>query len=110
MKTEIQQEVERCAAEIRIICPDSRIVVFGSAVSDIIKNPRDIDLLVIVPNSQAFRQLRRQILAIPRSSWPLDLIVVPIDFFTEKLRQSGNFYSFVYHEGVELGTKQKISA
>lgn len=110
MQAKIQQEVERCAEEIRKICPDSRIVVFGSAISDNVKNPRDIDLLVIVPNTQTFKQLRRRILAIPRSSWPLDLIVVPSDFFSEKIRQSGNFYAFIYHEGVELGTKQKISA
>ncbi len=110
MQAEIQQEVERCAEEIRRICPDSRIVVFGSAISDNVTNPRDIDLLIIVPNSLTFKQIRRKILAIPRSSWPLDLIVVPNDFFTEKLHQSGNFYAFIYHEGVELGTKQKISA
>jgi len=110
MKPEIQTEGERCALAIRKICPEARVIVFGSSVDDAVISPRDIDLLIVVPTSVDFKATRRKILAIPRTTWPLDIIVVPDDFLTEKLRLSGNFYAFIYNEGVEIGTQQKVSA
>jgi hypothetical protein len=110
MKSEIQTEVQRCALEIKKICPEARIIVFGSSVDEAVLNPRDIDLLIVVPKSVDFKPTRRKILAIPRTTWPLDIVVVPDDFLKEKLRLSGNFYAFICNEGVEIGTQQNVSA
>lgn len=110
MRAEIRAEAERCAREIQSLCPEARVIVFGSAINEKVRAPRDIDLLVIIPKSDSFERMRRRILAISRTSWPLDIIVVPSDFFDEKISQSGNFYAFIYEEGVELGQKQKVSA
>lgn len=110
MRLEIKNEVWRCASEIRKICPEARVIVFGSSIYEIIRNPRDIDLLVVLPQIENFKALRREILAIPRTTWPLDMIVVPGDYLREKLASTGNFYSFICNEGIEIGTEQKISA
>ena len=110
MHPEIRMEIQRCAQEIRKICPDARIFVFGSSIDKSVKNPRDIDLLVSVPNLLPFKALRRRILAIPRTTWPLDITVVPNEFLDERVRTSGNFSSFVVSEGMEIGQEQKIPA
>lgn len=106
----IRAEIHRCFAEIRKVCPQSRVIVFGSAVDETIENPHDIDLLVIVPRNEDFKVIRRRILGIPRNSWPLDIIVVPDDFFAKKVAETGNFYAFVSDEGVEIDTKKNLSA
>jgi predicted nucleotidyltransferase len=110
MRVEIKNEAQRCAAEIRKVSPEARVIVFGSSIDENVRNPRDIDLLVVLPKQANFKALRREILAIPRTTWPLDIIVVPDDFLAEKLKASSNFYAFVCNEGIELGTEQKISA
>lgn len=110
MQPHVRAEIQRCVQEIRKICPDARIFVFGSCVDKSVENPRDIDLLVIVPDAEPFKPMRRRILAMPRASWPLDIIVVPHEFLEEKIRKSGNFYSFAISEGIEVGQKQKIPA
>ncbi|MEY3901059.1 MAG: hypothetical protein RL189_365 [Pseudomonadota bacterium] len=110
MRAEIDKEVKRCAEEIRKVSPSCRIIVFGSSIDEKVRNPRDIDLLVVIPNSEPFKMTRRKILSIPRSSWPLDIIVVPAEFLEGKIQQGGNFYAFVCQEGVELGQDSKISA
>lgn len=110
MNVEIQTEVERCLVEFRKICSEVRVIVFGSSIDEAVKSPRDIDLLVVVPQSVDFKSTRRRILAITRTTWPLDIVVIPDDFLREKLRASCNFYAFIYNEGVEIGTQQKVSA
>ena len=110
MHPEIRMEIQRCAQEIRKISPNARIFVFGSSIDESVKSPRDIDLLISVPNTESFKELRRRILAIPRTTWPLDIIVVPNEFLDERIRTSGNFYSFVVSEGMEIGQELKIPA
>lgn len=110
MRAEIEKEVQRCAAEFRKISPACRVIVFGSSIDEKVKSPRDIDLLVVIPNSEPFKLIRRKLLSIPRSSWPLDIIVVPTDFLEEKVKQTGNFYAFICQEGIEIGQDSKISA
>jgi hypothetical protein len=107
---DVEIEARRCGVEIRKICPDARVVVFGSSIAESVRRPRDIDLLVVVPRGCDFRRLRREIMAIPRTTWPLDIIVVPGDYLSERLAESGNFYSFVFNEGVELGSQPGLSA
>lgn len=110
MRDEIEKEVKRCAGEIRKISPASRVIVFGSSVDEKVRHPRDIDLLVVIPDSEPFKATRRRILSIPRSTWPLDIIVVPSNFLEQKIRESSNFYAFVCQEGTEIGQDPKISA
>ena len=105
MRVEIKNEAQRCAAEIRKVCPDARVIAFGSSIDDNVRNPRDIDLLVVLPQQVDFKTLRSDILAIPRTTWPLDIIVVPDDFLAEKLKASSNFYAFACSEGIEFGTE-----
>lgn len=99
----IRVEVQLCSQEIRKICPEARIFVFGSSIDKSVENPRDIDLLVSIPDAEQLKPVRRRILAIPRTSWPLDIIVVPFAFLAEKIRVGGNFYSFTVSEGIEVG-------
>ena len=110
MRDEIEKEIRRCAAEIRKVSTASRIIVFGSSVDERVRNPRDIDLLVVIPDVEPFKETRRRILSIPRSGWPLDIIVVPAGFLEQKIRESANFYAFVCQEGIEIGQDSKISA
>lgn len=110
MRKHIISEINRCAGEIRKICSDARIIVFGSSIDDKVENPRDIDLLVAVPESVHFKQILRRVLAIPRTTWPLDILVVPTEFLEERIRATGNFYFFAVSEGIEIGQNQKIPA
>lgn len=110
MQPDIDKEVKRCAAEIHKISPASRVIVFGSSLDEKVRNPRDIDLLVVIPTSEPLKSVRRKILSIPRNGWPLDIIVIPADFLEEKIRQGGNFYAFIYQEGREIGQNSKIPA
>lgn len=110
MQPHVRAEIQRCVQEIRKICPEARVFVFGSSIDKSVENPKDIDLLVSIPDAEPFKPLRRRILAIPRASWPLDIIVVPSEFLEEKICKSGNFYSFAVSEGIEVGQEQKVTA
>ena len=46
LRHDVEQEVRRVVSEIKSICPNSRIYLFGSAVDNNAVNIRDIDFLI----------------------------------------------------------------
>ncbi len=101
LRHDVEQEVRRVVSEIKSICPNSRIYLFGSAVDSNAVNIRDIDFLIEIPDELDFKTTRKRILCeVMRTIWALDIIVVPNSFLKSKLEQGGNFYAFAVQEGI----------
>ena len=103
LKPEIEHEVKRVVKEIKQLCSTTSIYLFGSAADNESENIRDLDFLVAIPDTLDFKSYRKKILCqVTRTTWALDLIVVPESFLKEKIALGGNFYAFAVQEGILL--------
>jgi predicted nucleotidyltransferase len=88
--------------------PVERILVFGSFAVNDMTDASDLDLAVILPNDVDPNQFREK-LERPLSDWPLDLLIVTSQRFSERKLLGGVLFD-VNVDGIELYPSWKLSS
>ena len=102
MLKEVSLELKRIQKIVEQEFPQTQIILFGSAADPQVKNPNDLDILFVLKDEISFKENRNKLLCISRTTWPLDIIVVPRKFFEDKVHDGGNFYAFIDEEGIKI--------
>lgn len=92
----LQNVIDGCTSAGQV----DRIYVFGSFARNEMHGESDLDIAVIIPDTQDPKEFREK-LKKPLCEWPSDLIVATTSRFNER-REFGGVLFEVYHDGIEI--------